>query len=170
MQRKRAIKNYIRGIFIIDLAYLIVLVICLGSGSFSANNGKYICLTKVVRLFEIDDYFLRRFNVKRIKKTIYTILKLVFTIVIISHAIGVLFYVLDYYIYINGIFEPTCNVYITIKSAGFSTQLLMRLLQNCHGLGNISTHFIGESTPLLTFHMETFKALIPLKQLTCFFV
>lgn len=95
--------------FIFDFAYVILLIVCLGSGSFSANNGKYICLTKVVRLFEIDDYFLRRFNVKRIKKTIYTILKLVVIIIILSHAIGVLFYVLDYYIYVNGIFEPACN-------------------------------------------------------------
>lgn len=104
MERKRAIKNYIRGMFIIDLAYVIILIVCLVSGSFAANNAKYLCLTKVVRLFEIDDYFLRRFNVKRFKKTIYTILKLVVIIVVISHAIGVLFYVLDYYIYINGIF------------------------------------------------------------------
>jgi hypothetical protein len=44
---------------------------------------------------------MRRLNVKRIKKTIYTIFKLVIIILVLSHAIGVIFYAIDYYIMIN---------------------------------------------------------------------
>ena len=97
--------------FLIDLIYVLLIILCLITKSFYLNNSKYLCLTKVVRLWAIDDYFMRRFNVKRIKKTLYTIFKLCIIIVILAHAIGVLFYVLDYYIYTNNIFEPTCKFF-----------------------------------------------------------
>ncbi len=47
---------------------------------------------------------------KRIKKTIYSIFKLVVIILVISHGIGVVFYVMDYYLYMNGVFEQECNL------------------------------------------------------------
>ena len=63
-------------------------------------------MVKFLRLFEIDDYFLRRFNVKRIKKTLYVIFKLSVLVAVISHAFGVIFYIIDLYIYNNGIYAP----------------------------------------------------------------
>ena len=89
-----------------DLVYVILLILCLATQSYHLNYSKFLCLVKFLRLFEIDDYFLRRFNVKRIKKTLYTIFKLSVIVAVISHAFGVMFYAIDLYIYNNGIYAP----------------------------------------------------------------
>lgn len=39
-----------RGMFVIDVLYVILLILCLATQSYSLNHTKYLCFVKFVRL------------------------------------------------------------------------------------------------------------------------
>lgn len=161
MERNRIVKYYMRGPFFIDVVYIIFIILCLATQNYYLNYSKLLWFFKLARLSEIDDYFLRRFNVKRIKKTFYTIFKQMVIILLCSHVIGVIFYIIDYYIYTQGIFQPSCTfllnlvcwlgsstAYSPIISLPYYWQYFYSLYWGINTISTISYGDIAGSNPL----------------------
>lgn len=107
--RKRVVRHYLRNYFVWDMIFNMILILCLLTGSKYLNYGKYLWVFKLIRMSEMDDYFLRSFNIHRGFKTIYVILKLIIIILILSHMVGIIFYIMDLYFLQSGYYEPSCT-------------------------------------------------------------
>ncbi len=107
MDRTRVLKRYLRYFFGPDVLCVLILIVTPLSGSIDMNYLKLIFMAyKLTRLSMIDDYFLRKFNVYRNRKTIYVIFKLIFIILLLSHILGLVFYAIDFYFYSTGYYSP----------------------------------------------------------------
>lgn len=111
VDRQRVLKRYLRYYFIPDILCVLVLIITPLSGQVNMNYLKLLFMFyKLSRLSMIDDYYLRKFNVYRNRKTIYVIFKLIVIIVLLSHIVGLIFYAIDYYFYVTNYFgSPDCK-------------------------------------------------------------
>lgn len=107
----RITRKYFAYNFFIDTLSLIIVVICPASGVYVLNYLKLFLLLKMLRLSDIDDFFLRRFNINRIGKALYVIFKMVVIIFLLSHFLGLIFYAMDYYYLMNDVYPPDCNLF-----------------------------------------------------------
>lgn len=98
MDYKRIRSHYMRNHIIVDTISIIIVIICPISRYYYLNYAKLWLILKVVRLFEIDDYYLRRLNIHRKSKAIYVIFKLMVIIYLLSHVVGLIFYAIDNYL------------------------------------------------------------------------
>ena len=151
MDRRRIISHYMRRMFLIDLLTVLILIICPSSGYFYLNFAKLILIFKVIRLFQIDDYYLRRLNLHRKSKAVYVIFKLMVIIFLLSHAVGLIFYAMDAYFLYTGYYEPdfcwliSSTAYSPIISLDYSLQYLYTLYW---GVNTITTISYGDIAPL----------------------
>jgi hypothetical protein len=112
MDYKRITSYYMRRFAIIDIISVFIIIICPASGSYSLNFAKLWLILKVGRLFQIDDYYLRKLNIHRKSKAIYVIFKLMVIIFLLSHMIGLIFYAIDNYLCSSGIYESQCIYFV----------------------------------------------------------
>jgi hypothetical protein len=108
---------------VIDIISLLIIIICPVSRSFSLNFAKLWLILKVGRLFQIDDFYLRKLNIHRKSKAVYVIFKLMVIIFLLSHLVGLIFYAIDNYLCSSGMYEDQCN-YLFIFS-------LLAIFFNC---------------------------------------
>lgn len=105
MDKERAVGRYLRYFLLIDTLLILVLLLSMATGKYWLNYGKLLILLKLIRMFEIDALYLRRLGVHRLRKTLYVIGKQVITIFNLSHACGLVFYLIDYAL-VN---QPMCQ-------------------------------------------------------------
>jgi hypothetical protein len=132
MDDRRIVTSYMRGFAVPDLISVLILIICPFISAYECNFAKLWFILKVCRLFQIDNYYLRKLNIYRTIKAIYVIFKVIVIIFLLSHAIGLIFYAIDLHLYnINAYSSQSCNY-----------QCISRLLAiQCH---SILTHFRAE--------------------------
>lgn len=102
MDSARIKSHYIRVFSIIDIVSLIILIICPFSRTYTTNFAKLWLVLKVGRLFQIDDFYLRKLNIHRKSKAVYVIFKLMVIIFLLSHLVGLIFYAMDEYLCASG--------------------------------------------------------------------
>jgi hypothetical protein len=87
-----------------------VLIVCPLTGIYELNYAKLWLINKLGRLSQIDNYFLRKFNIYRRTKTTYVILKLAVIIFLLSHVVGLIFYLIDYNLCVtNKYYDQECT-------------------------------------------------------------
>lgn len=95
MDRKRIGSHYARTFSVIDVVSVIVTIFCPLCSSYKPNFAKLWLILKVGRLFQIDDFYLRKLNIYRKSKAVYVIFKLMVIIFLLSHLVGLIFYAMD---------------------------------------------------------------------------
>lgn len=95
MEKKRAISRYLHYYFLFDLILVIFIAVALISQYFYLNYFKLMVVFKFVRMFEIDDIFMRKLAIHLNGKVTYVIIKQIITIFNLSHTIGLIFYLID---------------------------------------------------------------------------
>jgi len=113
MDPKRITSYYLRNSGVIDIVSLLIVIICPISNSFYLNFAKLWLILKVGRLFQIDDFYLRKLNIHRKLKAIYVIFKLMVIIFLLSHTVGLIFYAIDYHLCASGRYQQQCTFAIT---------------------------------------------------------
>ena len=102
MDSRRISSHYMRYFAIIDFVSLIVVILCPATKYYYLNFAKLWLILKVSRLFQIDDFYLRKLNIHRKSKAIYVIFKLMVIIFLLSHMVGLIFYAMDAYLCNSG--------------------------------------------------------------------
>lgn len=102
MDYKRITSRYMRTFAVIDLVSLVIVIACPVTRSYYLNFAKLWLVLKVTRLFQIDDFYLRRLNIHRRSKAVYVIFKLMVIIFLLSHLVGLIFYAMDDYLCSSG--------------------------------------------------------------------
>ena len=110
--RKRIVARYLRQGLIIDVVTVLILIISPASGALWTNWLKLWLILKLIRLSEIDDFYMRKFNIYRKSKAVYVIFKQIILIFVLSHVVGLIFYAMDYQFYITGYYPPDRNYFI----------------------------------------------------------
>jgi len=95
MDRERVVGRYLHSLFIPDIILFLILIISIASGWFNINYAKLLVFYKFARMFQLDEFILRRLSVHRFRKTLYVIGKQMITIFVLSHIIGLIFYLMD---------------------------------------------------------------------------
>jgi hypothetical protein len=108
---------------------------------------KIIVVIKLFRMFDMDGFYMRKLGTKPNWKVMYVIAKQMITIFVLSHTVGLIFYVIDYALVNDPICQDnnSCNPVI-IEYAGCIRQLPIRQSFLTIGRCDTSTRFIGEST------------------------
>lgn len=109
MDPRRITSYYMRNYGIIDFVSLLIVIICPASNYFYLNFAKLWLILKVGRLFQIDDFYLRKLNIHRKLKAVYVIFKLMVIIFLLSHTVGLIFYAIDYHLCASGRYEQQCT-------------------------------------------------------------
>lgn len=143
MDYKRITSYYMRRFAIIDIVSVFIIIICPASGSYSLNFAKLWLILKVGRLFQIDDFYLRKLNIHRKSKAIYVIFKLMVIIFLLSHMVGLIFYAMDNYLCSSGIYESQCIYFFYFQFVGSMLRLHIPPLIPYRILCNICIHYIG---------------------------
>lgn len=102
--KRRVVGQYLRTYFIPDVLLIIILIASMISPSIELDGFKIIVVIKLGRMLEFDDFYLRKFARKKNLKVTYVIGKQFITIFLLSHTIGLFFYVIDYAL-VN---DPAC--------------------------------------------------------------
>ena len=66
-------------------------------------------LTKLIEMNSLDYVIQRKLQIYRYLKAVYLIMRILWIVMWISNVMGLIFYVMDYSILINGIYEPSCK-------------------------------------------------------------
>lgn len=111
MDSKRIASHFTRYYAIIDVVSLIIVILCPATKYYYLNFAKLWLIFKVGRLFQIDDFYLRKLNIHRKSKAIYVIFKLMVIIFLLSHMVGLIFYAMDAYLCNSGIYETQCTLF-----------------------------------------------------------
>ena len=109
LDRKRIISRYIKTLFLIDIPVILIIFFCITIKSFGINYAKFYILLKMIQMNRIDYVIQRKLQIYRTTKAIYLILRILWIVMWISNVMGLIFYVIDYYILVNGIYEPECR-------------------------------------------------------------
>jgi len=90
--------RYLHYYFYYDVIVILILLAALISQNYYLNFAKLLVIFKFLRMLEMDELVMRKLSMStRIKaRTIYIILKQFLTIFILSHTIGIFFYMIDY--------------------------------------------------------------------------
>ena len=94
--KSRVVSNYLRSLFISDLLLIIILFITILSSDIYINIVKILVVTKFIRMLDFDELYVRKISANKMLKVYYVISKQFITIFILSHTIGLFFYVIDY--------------------------------------------------------------------------
>lgn len=96
--KERVTARYVNYPIIIDISVLLILFLALATQLYAINYVKIVVILKFIRMFEMDRYVMRMLLVEYTLKVVYVILKQVVVIIVISHVIGIFYYMLDSYL------------------------------------------------------------------------
>jgi hypothetical protein len=96
VERERVVARYLRYGLAGDLVVAVVESVAVGSDGYAINYFKVVVVFKFFRMFQMDEYYLRAFDLNRGVKTVYVIGKQAITIFVLAHTIGIIFYWIDY--------------------------------------------------------------------------
>lgn len=144
-----------------DVIAAIILITVPTSHSYYLNYAKLFLVFKLLRLSEIDDFFMRKLYIDRVLKTIYVIFKLIVIVFLLSHIVGLVFYALDYYFLTTGYYAPDFCWLIssTARNNIIDLEWPIQYLYTIYwGVNTITTISYGDIAPLNPF--ETNYAII----------
>lgn len=96
LEKERAVSRYLRSFFITDVLLVVILITSVTSREYYTNIPKLLIILKFMRMFEIDELYLRKLSTSLKGKAIYVIGKQLITIFVIAHTLGTIFYAIDY--------------------------------------------------------------------------
>lgn len=96
--KQRVTARYVSYPIIIDISIFLILFLALVTQLYAINYAKMLVILKFVRMFEMDRYVMRMLLAEYTLKVVYVILKQVVVIIVISHVIGIFYYMLDSYL------------------------------------------------------------------------
>jgi hypothetical protein len=95
LDRSRVINRYLHYYFYFDLLLLIVLFVALASRNYYLNYPKLLIIFKFMRMLQINGIIDRKLSTKVAAKTTYIVVKQLLTIFILSHSIGLIFWLIS---------------------------------------------------------------------------
>ena len=104
LDRKRIISRYVKTLFFIDIPVILIIFFSITIKAFGINYAKFYVLTKLIQMNRVDYIIQRKLQIYRTLKAIYLILRILWIVMWISNIMGLIFYAMDYYILINGIY------------------------------------------------------------------
>lgn len=99
MHPRLIVKRYLSFRVYIDVLAILSVSIPFISGQYALNWIKVIFLLKIYSVLEIDKEFIRVSQLKVSYHTFYLLSRLVLLLILGSHFLGILFFIIDYYIY-----------------------------------------------------------------------
>lgn len=146
LDRRRVVNRYVRSYLLIDVLLIVIIIAAMVSEERMINIAKLIIIAKFIRMFQIDELYMRKLSTAVNTKILYVISKQLVTLFILAHTIGLFFYGIDLALTNDPICinNNSCKRFI-MKYVG-STQL-QPIHQSTATTGkyNTSTHYIGES-------------------------
>ena len=97
LERRKVVSRYLHYYFYADIAIIVIELAALVSQNYYVNFAKLVVVWKFARLFEMDELVMRKLSLStRLGAlTSYVVLKQFLTIFMLSHTIGVGFYLVD---------------------------------------------------------------------------
>jgi hypothetical protein len=105
LDRARVVSRYLHSFFLVDCLLVILLLVNYLSKVYWLNYPKLALLIKFARIFQVDQLYLRRLGVQQTARILYVIGKQILTIYILSHSIGLIFYLIDFAL----LQDPICS-------------------------------------------------------------
>jgi hypothetical protein len=107
VDRMRVVERYLHYYFYVDIVIVTILFVTLVSQNYYLNYVKLIVIFKFLRMLEMDELVMRKLSMstRLAARTIYIVGKQFLTIFVLSHTIGVIFYIIDFTL-VN---EPMCQ-------------------------------------------------------------
>lgn len=105
LERARVVSRYLHSFFLVDCLIVSLLLVNYITKAYWLNYPKLVMLIKFARIFQIDQFYLRRLGVQQTARILYVIGKQILTIYILSHSIGLIFYLIDFAL----LQDPICS-------------------------------------------------------------
>jgi hypothetical protein len=107
VDRMRVVERYLHYYFYVDIVIVTILFVTLVSQNYYLNYVKLIVIFKFLRMLEMDELVMRKLSMstRLAARTIYIVGKQFLTIFVLSHTVGVIFYIIDFTL-VN---EPMCQ-------------------------------------------------------------
>lgn len=106
LDRYRVVNRYLHYTLYFDLVLIAVLFSAIVSQVYALNYAKLFVVLKFLRMFEFDELILRKLSTDVAIHTTYVISKQLVTIYLLSHTIGIIFYLIDFALLSNPICSP----------------------------------------------------------------
>lgn len=144
-ERARVVSQYLRTYFLPDIIFILLMILSILTPNLAVAVLKIIVVAKLMRMLDMDEFYMRRLATSANWKVIYVISKQMITIFLLSHTVGLFFYVIDYAL-VN---DPICQnnnsrTHVPIESAGCTRPRPIRPSSSTTGKSNISTLSTGE--------------------------
>lgn len=160
--RKMLLKQYISTYFWVDVIGLISIIIPLILRQYlAANIVKILFFPKILVLNHLDEKIVNVLILRTRAKTAYLISRLIVFLILISHYIGIGFYMVSYYVYSTNYYGPNTPNICWIYNAEAYSQIILLLdwkgqyaYTMYFSLGMTTTIAYGDITPLNP--LETF--------------
>lgn len=107
--RARVVNRYLHYYIVLDVVLVVILVATLISESYAMNYVKLVVVFKFIRMFELNELYMRRLAVSRKGKVLFVIGKQIITIFILAHIIGLIFYIIDFGLVNSPVCQPAAN-------------------------------------------------------------
>lgn len=104
LDRRRVRQRYTHYYIYLDILQIIIFFCSIVARNLGLMYAKLVIVLKFMRMFEFDEIIIRKFSTDVALKTIYIISKQLVTVFVLSHTIGILFYLFDY----NLLDQPVC--------------------------------------------------------------
>lgn len=98
VDRIRVVDRYLHYFFYFDVVIVVILFVALVSQNYYLNFVKLILIFKFLRMLQMDELVMRKLSMstRLAARTIYIVGKQILTIFVLSHTIGVIFYIIDF--------------------------------------------------------------------------
>lgn len=153
--RRLIIKRYVYPWFWVDLLCIVSVCVPILSGALVLNWIKVIFLLKMRTAYLIDKEFNRITQLKVSLHTFYLLCRLMMLMTLASHYLGIWFYMIDHWVYVNNYYGPnTPNLCWIYNAEAFSQMVLLLpwygqyLYIMYFSIGTMNTIAYGDITPL----------------------
>lgn len=165
LDRRRVVNRYVRSYLLVDVILIVIIIAAMVSEDRVINIAKLIIIAKFIRMFQIDELYMRRLSTAVNTKILYVVSKQLVTLFILAHTIGLFFYGIDLALTNDPICinNNSCKTFLIKYVGSTHLQLIHRLIAST-GKSNTFTLFIGASIQWLLSAMEILHLIIHNKQ------
>lgn len=112
MDKSRIARKYVRLGLWVDIFTILVTILSLTNISYNVNYLKLAYLWKIMKIQNADNLISKRLQLFRITRCLYIITKVVWVLVLLSHVLGIIFYLIDLNL-LNKDYDPSCKTIST---------------------------------------------------------
>ena len=170
INRQRVVNRYLHYYIYFDGAVIALVFGALVSQNYYVNYAKLIIFFKFMRMFQMNDIIERKLSTHVMARTVYVIGKQIISIFVLSHLLGLGFWVIDNVMVNEPICQDNSNRNCSaIQSAGSKAQQPTPPSTPSTGKYSISTRSTGASTPSPTSVTGTSRPTTSTRPFTAYF-